>query len=370
MVKKRLGIDALFASTVVPAAVAEAGVQSFAIDEFVPSPYQPRRHFSDASLANLVASIEKSGVLQPIIARELTGVGRAAGPPRYEIVAGERRWRAARLAGLSEIPALVRALRDEEALQVALAENLQREDLNPVEETEGYLALLQLKLRNEPEFATFARAHDRDPYGDVVRLLFAMNNQRASERQPASEGRRVRAVSNNIVIKLAPLVETAFAAIGRTNWLTFVQHRLPLRRLPVDILEALREGRLEYTKARLLGRISAESLGCDERHALTVRARLLHRTVTESLSLSALRRAIEEETAQGREAQGREAASARRAGQLQDLARHTAARLRQLQAERLSADEQLLIQEKLDELCALIARIDQPEQRGKKAIPR
>src|SRR5262249_55030542 len=188
---------------------------------------------------------------QPIIVRERAADRKSR--LRYEIVAGERRWRAARIAGLAEIPAIVRTLSDEESLQVALIENLQREDLNPVEETEGYLALLKLEWNEEPEFAAFVRSSDRDPYGDVLRLLFAMNNRRAVERRPGGEDAQTRSSAQAVALaKLAPIVETAFASIGRTNWLSFLQHRLPLRKLPADLLEALRQGKIEYSKARAL----------------------------------------------------------------------------------------------------------------------
>jgi len=95
------------------------------IDEIVPNPNQPRRRFSEEELKELAESIKEFGVLQPIIVREKDG--------KYEIVAGERRWRAAKMAGLSRIPAVVKEVSDEEMMILSLVENLQREDLNPVE---------------------------------------------------------------------------------------------------------------------------------------------------------------------------------------------------------------------------------------------
>jgi ParB family transcriptional regulator, chromosome partitioning protein len=355
MAKKRLGIDALFASTVVPAAAEAAGVRQLPLDELSPNPNQPRRTFDERALSNLVGSIKQSGVLQPIIARERTGSQRGSHPgrARYEIVAGERRWRAARLAGLAEIPAIVRPLSDEEALKVTLIENLQREDLNPVEETEGYLALLKFRLSEEPEFATFARVSDKDPYGDVLRLLFAMNNQRAGERAGEKRGRTT--VNNNVVTKLAPLVESSFAAIGRTNWLSFIQHRLPLRRLPADLLEALRAGKIEYTKARLLGRLTGDALGTDEHQAVRLRQRLVEQAVSESLSLGVLRGMVEAELA---EARG-EKKTARASGHeipLEDLAHQTASRLNRLRSDQIPEKYRQQIQRKLDELSRLIER--------------
>lgn len=280
MAKKRLGIDELFRSTVLPAATPEKGVSQLELDRIRPNPSQPRRYFDPVTMQHLVDSIRQSGVLQPILVREVDG--------GYEIVAGERRFQAARQAGLTHIPAIIRHLSDQEATQLALIENLQREDLNPVEETEGYLYLLQTRLRQEPEFASFSRPHDEDPYGDVLRLLFAMNNQRSSHRHG-------KPVNNNVVINLTSIVDEVFSAIGRTSWISFLQHRLPLRRLPEDVLEALRQGRLEYTKARQLGRLTTENLDCEPGEARAIRSRLLERTLTEGLSLSELKALVEAE---------------------------------------------------------------------------
>lgn len=117
------------------AAVGESGglVRWVGIDRIEPSPFQPRRHFDDEALQQLAASITRSGLMQPIIVRP-TANG-------FELVAGERRWRAAALAGLAEVPAVVRELSDEEAAEWALVENLQREELNPIERAHGLKSL-------------------------------------------------------------------------------------------------------------------------------------------------------------------------------------------------------------------------------------
>lgn len=134
-----------------------------ALTHLSPSRLQPRQHFDDASLAQLAASIAAQGVLQPIIVREI-------GAQEYEIIAGERRARAARLAGLQEIPAIIRPLSDETALAIALIENLQREDLNPLEEAQGIQRLID-------DFSlTHARAADmlgcsRSAVSNLLRLL-------------------------------------------------------------------------------------------------------------------------------------------------------------------------------------------------------
>jgi ParB family chromosome partitioning protein len=105
-----------------------------------PSRFQPRRTFNDESLADLAASLKQHGVLQPLLVRELNEP--AANGATYEIIAGERRWRAAQTVPLHELPVMVRSFTPEQALQIALIENLQREDLNPVEEAAGYQRLL------------------------------------------------------------------------------------------------------------------------------------------------------------------------------------------------------------------------------------
>lgn len=104
-----------------------AGVVSLPIDQVIPNPGQPRRVFEERALQEMCASIRELGILQPIIVREV-------GKHRYELVAGERRWRAAGMAGLSAIPAVIRTLEDGEMLEASLTENLQREDLSPMEE--------------------------------------------------------------------------------------------------------------------------------------------------------------------------------------------------------------------------------------------
>jgi ParB family chromosome partitioning protein len=108
------------------------------LDMLAPGPFQPRRQVDPAELAALADSIREQGVLQPILVRPDT-----AAPGRYQIIAGERRWRASQQAGLHEIPALVRALTDIAAMAAALVENLQREDLNPMDEGEGYRRLIE-----------------------------------------------------------------------------------------------------------------------------------------------------------------------------------------------------------------------------------
>jgi len=152
------GLSALLSET-----EAEGELRTVSISVILPSPFQPRRNFSEESLAELAASIKSRGLLQPLLVREIA-------PGTYELVAGERRLRAAKMAGLSEVPVLVKHFSDEEALSVALIENLQREDLNPLEEAEGYRRLIDEFGLSQEEIARRV-GKDRSTVANALRLL-------------------------------------------------------------------------------------------------------------------------------------------------------------------------------------------------------
>jgi ParB family chromosome partitioning protein len=116
-------------------AARSAGVQTLPVGQIVPNPDQPRRHFDEDSLDELAASLKVSGLIQPIVVRPKGNV--------YEIVAGERRWRAAQRAHLHDVPVLVRTLSDAETVELAIVENVQRQDLNAIEEAEAYQRLIK-----------------------------------------------------------------------------------------------------------------------------------------------------------------------------------------------------------------------------------
>ena len=130
------GLGALIPSDVVEGSAPRVGVQEVPISKIEPNPLQPRAHFDEESLSGLTASIREVGVLQPVLVRELT-------PDRYALIAGERRWRAAKRAGLQFMPVIVRDVSDEMTLQHALVENLHRDDLNPLEEAAAYQQLIE-----------------------------------------------------------------------------------------------------------------------------------------------------------------------------------------------------------------------------------
>ena len=129
-----------------PAAASLSGLASLPVSAIEPHPEQPRRYFDEAALEELAASIAARGVIQPVIVRPL-------GPGRYQLVAGERRWRASQKAQLHEIPALVRDLTEREVMALALIENLQREDLNPIEEARAYHRLAESEGMTQADIA-------------------------------------------------------------------------------------------------------------------------------------------------------------------------------------------------------------------------
>ncbi|MBD0304911.1 MAG: ParB/RepB/Spo0J family partition protein, partial [Tolypothrix sp. T3-bin4] len=234
--------------------------------------------------------VKQHGILQPLLVRTI-------GSGKYELVEGERRYRAATEVGLENVPVVVRELSDDQAFQLALIENLQREDLNPIEETEGILHLLGIRLDCDVEA--------------VKSLLYRMKNAHSKgEQQPQEsldESRRNvspnpestesgdkislhldeetesrRNVSPNWQDEQSKTVEQVFESLGLMNWLSFTTKRLPLLNLPDEILMALREGKLEYTKAQALARVKDEEL----------RKQLLSQAIANDWSLSQIKEQI------------------------------------------------------------------------------
>lgn len=156
------GLDALIPDLRPETISGHGNILDVEIDEIAANPYQPRTRMSEASLEDLRQSISEKGVLQPVILRRKAG--------RYELVAGERRLRAAKLADLHTIPALVRQVTDAEALEIALVENLQREDLNPLDEARGYRELIK-RFKFTQEDLAKKMGRDRSTIANALRLL-------------------------------------------------------------------------------------------------------------------------------------------------------------------------------------------------------
>lgn len=158
------GLDALLSGSDKPQGDEQ---RNLPVERLRPGKYQPRTHMDQDSLAELAASIKAQGIMQPILVR---AVDSTPGSERYEIVAGERRWRAAQLAGLTEVPVLVRSIPDEQALAMALIENIQRENLNPLEEAQGLQRLIdEFGLTHQQ--AADAVGRSRPAASNLLRLL-------------------------------------------------------------------------------------------------------------------------------------------------------------------------------------------------------
>ena len=195
------------------------------IGQVIRPEWQPRRYFDPAALKNLVTSVREQGIIEPVLVRPVPDK-----PGVFELVAGERRYRAALAVGLETIPVAVRELTDDAALELAIVENLQREDLNPIEETDSILKLLSTRLNR--------------PQSELVAFLYRMHNSVNSMIDPIDFG------ANDV-----RQVEQLFESIGRLSWQSFVTSRLPILNWPKDVLETVRRGQLAYTKAQLILRV-------------------------------------------------------------------------------------------------------------------
>jgi ParB family chromosome partitioning protein len=312
--------------------------QTIPLDQISLPPNQPRRYFDSEALKQLTESIKQHGILQPILVRPLDG-------EKHELVAGERRYRAAQEIGLKVVPVVIRELDDNAAFQLALIENLLRSDLNPVEETEGILQLLSLKLGRSveeipPLLYRLQRQHQKaslvthnvmgepvvdsvEPTHNVMGEVESESTNNVISRQEGDIGLSTHNVmgevesesTNNVISRqegdidlsthnvmgetetdnsdlnqeqpLNPdleIVKEVFVGLGLMTWESFVKNRLPLLNLPEDILSALRFGSLEYTKAKAIAQIHDK----DERVAF------LEQAIAKNWSLSEIKQRISE----------------------------------------------------------------------------
>lgn len=240
-------------------AVAAAVEKS--VDALRPGRYQPRRHVSEESLAELAASIREQGVLQPLVVRALPGSADSPDTRIYEIVAGERRWRAAKMAGLAAVPVIVRDLDDQSALAVALIENLQREDLNPVDQAESLARLAnEFGLTHEQVAKAVGRA--RASVSNLVRLLDLADEVKDLLARGGIDMGHARAL-----LPLDPQRQVALARSAEARRLSVRQVERAVRRLlaaPADDSSARAELDLQ---TRWLQRQIAHELG----HAIAIR---------------------------------------------------------------------------------------------------
>ena len=240
------GVDALFGEN--QNSIEPNVEQSVAIEEiFLPS-QQPRRYFDPEAMQSLVDSVRRDGIIEPILVRVRNEGG-------YELVAGERRYRAAKVVALAVVPVVIRQMTDVQVLHITLIENLLREDLNPLEETEGILQLLALRLEANVE--------------SVVSLLYRMQND-------------LQRLTHNVMGQPeVEIVKAVFTEVG-VAWESFINNRLPLLNLPDDVLDALRDGQLAYTKAQAIARVKD----------VVQRSALLQEVTENNLSLSQIRERV------------------------------------------------------------------------------
>lgn len=159
------GLSALMSDVAPNAATADVrSERRIGVDRIVPNPHQPRRDFDGAALQELADSIRQKGVIQPLVLRPIDGTD------TYQIVAGERRWRAAQMANVHDVPAVVRAYSDEEVLEVAIIENIQRSDLNAIEEAIAYRQLIDTHGHTQEKVAE-ALSKSRSHIANLLRLL-------------------------------------------------------------------------------------------------------------------------------------------------------------------------------------------------------
>ena len=303
-------IDIPWDTTDISATDKADSTQNVPLKQIHIAPTQPRRYFDPKALSELAESIKQHGILQPLLVRPRARTG-------YELVAGERRYRAAKECGLKDVPVVIRELSNEAAFQLALIENLQREDLNPVEETEGILHLLAIRLgKAVEEIPPLLRRlqHERKEaaksFNNVIGAeessqekssnnvigkeetdnLDADNDVIEKEESQAEES------SNNVIVKddldknessfqenpELKIVEEVFSGLGLMAWESFANNRLPLLNLPEEILEALRKGSLEYTKAKAIAQIKDTS----------ERVTFLDQAIKENWSLSEIKQRI------------------------------------------------------------------------------
>lgn len=209
------GLSALMAEVAVDAEAApenRSREQYLPVEKLVPNPDQPRRHFDDTALAELAASIREKGVIQPLIVR--------AKGAQFEIVAGERRWRAAQRAQVHEVPVIIRDFTDTEVLEIGIIENIQRADLNPVEEAMGYRALIE-RFGHTQEKLAEAMGKSRSHIANLMRLLNLPEDVQALLREGKLSAGHARAlITSDDPSMLARKVVLEGLSVRQTETLT------------------------------------------------------------------------------------------------------------------------------------------------------
>ena len=279
-------------------------------------PTQPRRYFDQKRLEELAQSIKELGILEPLLVRPLHDGD-------YGLIAGERRFKAAEIAGLEEVPCVVKEMDDDTVKQVQLIENLQREDLNAYEETIGILELLALRLEitqsevisllnrmekaNRKQADNVIRHKEKEQADNVIRHddkseevdsdnVSSEKGKKQADNVIRSEDSGDNKTADNVIrtkgnkqadnvirSEDVEIINNVFASIGRLSPESFRANRLPLLNLPSDIQQALASGRIEYTKARAIARVKDKQQ----------RTKLLKKVISQNLSLTQIKELIQ-----------------------------------------------------------------------------
>lgn len=272
---KRLGrgLEALLGPISREQAVAQGSLRELSVDAIRPNPFQPRREFDAAGLQDLAASIEASGLLQPVVVRTASGGG-------YELIAGERRWRAVQRLGWSKVPAVIKDVNDQALLTLALIENLQRDDLSPIDEARGYQRLVDEFHLPQAEVARLV-GKNRSTVANSLRLLqLPADVQGLLQDRSLSEGhaRPLLALSDPAeMVRVARAVvangwsvrETEAVVRGEGPVAEAVKPKLRRTKAPVRVVQA-EQRRIEDALRRRLGtdvRVTAKRKG---RGAVTI----------------------------------------------------------------------------------------------------
>jgi ParB family chromosome partitioning protein len=271
------GLDALLGAE--PPAAAAAGPQQLPIERLQPGRYQPRTRMDGAALAELADSIRAQGVIQPILVRPVGG-------DRYEIIAGERRFRAAQMAGLAEVPVAVRDVPDEAALAMALIENIQRENLNPLEEAQGVQRLVrEFEFTHEQAAAAIGRS--RSATSNLLRLLnlaAPVQEMLMAGRLDMGHARALLAVDAATQVQLGHQVVLKGLSVREAEALVARRQRAPsgpgrtapprsrdLERLEEELSDALAATVRLQVDARGRGRVVIQVSGLDQLDGIVAR---------------------------------------------------------------------------------------------------
>ena len=223
------GLDALLSGNDDSVKVGES-LQNLKVSVLQPGKYQPRTHMDKESLAELAESIKAQGVMQPVLVRPVS-------PGHYEIIAGERRWRAAQIAGLSEVPALIREVPDEAALAMSLIENIQRENLNPLEEAMGIQRLIK-EFGMTHQAASEALGSSRSAVSNLLRLLnlsLPVQELLMQEKIDMGHGRALLSLSAARQIETANLIVHKQLSVRETERLVHrIEHPIAKQRPKPD----------------------------------------------------------------------------------------------------------------------------------------